>query len=158
MSKVNLGSPGSETPSAPSRLPRDNYRLRILKEPAFKVSQKSGNAYLQFEFEICEPVSKVIDGKEANIGGLEISCVCVLPPANSFMLEALHKAADLPMDFDLDEETGLPVGISYQGREVWATCQSREEVQMKEDNTPLLHPVTGKPMTFQRREIKSFLS
>lgn len=154
MAKVSLGS--NDSGSAPFRLPKDTYKLRIQEEPTFKVS-KAGNGYLLFKFEICEPLTKVVDGVERDIAGLELQCNCMLPPINAFMLEALHKGCGLETEIELNDETGLPVGINYAGREVWATCVGEEVSQLNDAQEPMVNPMTGKPLTSFRRNIISFL-
>lgn len=145
----------SENTNTLSRLPRDTYKLRCKSEPKFAVSKK-GNPYLKFEFEIVEPVEKTIDGVLVPLAGTDMECICVLPPNNAFMLENLHKGADLPLEFEVNEDSGLPEGISYTGIEVWALCQSKEEIQTNDAGESIINPKSGKPLTTMRREIKSF--
>jgi len=154
MSKVNLAS-REETSTGPIRLPRDSYELRIKEEPTFRMSSK-GNPMLTVKLELVSPERKKIDGEERKIAGLEFSDICMLPPSNTFKLEQLHRAAKLPVEFDLDESTGLPVGITYTGLKVWAICKSEESTQMKEDGTPMVNPVSGEVMKANKRSVESY--
>ena len=149
--QVKLTSPTT----GPLRIPRDTYKVRIMEEPVFKVSSNK-NSMLLFKFEIVSPETLSIDGETRKIAGSEFSLNCMLPPINTFMLEQLHKAAKLPAEFSLNEESGLPEGITYTGLEVYAVCKSEEETQLKDDGEPMINPVTGEPMKANHRKIESF--
>jgi len=141
------------------RLPRDSYKLRITEEPVFKMS-KNGNPMLLFKLELVEPPIKKIDGEDRKIAGLEFNDNCMLTEKGAFKLEQLHKAAKLqpPSELDVDDSTGLPIGISYTGLEVWAICNSEEAVQKNESGEPIMNPASGEPLKSNFRRVDQYLS
>lgn len=140
----------------PNRIPRKQYKLRIIEEPELKESSKK-NLYLLFKFEIIEPQVVTVDGNDIVVEGQELQCNCMLPPSNPFMLEALHNALGYPVDdIEFDDSTGLPAGLTYTGREVWALCYSEEQPQMDENKQPMTNPATGEPLVMFRKTVKQF--
>jgi len=149
----------STAPSAPLRIPRDTYKLKIQEEPEFKLSQKK-NPMLVFKLELVEPEKKTIDGTEREIAGAEFTLWATQfedkktgQPVNP-TLEAIHKACDIPWPPEIDPETGKPVGVSYTGLSFWALCSSEEKTQLNDEKQPIINPANGKPLTFFQRSVE----
>lgn len=148
------------TPSTdvgPVRLPRQNYKLRIMQEPEFKNSKK-GNKMLVFQFEIIDPASLVIDGAERNVAGIKLTSYVVTEEGKTRTLTELFNALGINLsEVEFSDETGLPEGISFTGMELWAECMSTREDRKDESGNPLMNPNTNKPQQITRYEIKNFL-
>lgn len=146
------------TESGPVRLPRQNYKLRIMEEPEFK-SSKKGNKMLVFKFEIVDPATLVIDGAERNVAGTKMTSYIVTEEGKTRTLTEFFNALGINLsEVEFNDETGLPEGISFTGMELWAECMSTREDRKDEQGQPLLNPNTGKPMQATRYEVKNFLS
>jgi hypothetical protein len=149
------------TPSAalaPKRITSGQYTLRIKSEPKFEISKKSGNRMLVFELELVSPALIIVDGVETNVAGTEFRSYCVTEQGKTFQYEALCKSAGLPtLDLqDFDDNTGLPVGISFTGLEVVAVCKSELVERKNENGEPMIHPRTGEKSVSYRPVIEKF--
>lgn len=138
------------------RLKKNNYKLRIVEEPAFKMS-KNGNPMLIFKFEITDPAVQFDKGVEQQIAGRELTTWATFfvdektGVEKNIQLAAIHNAAGLPLEFTRDESTGLPVDengvpFRYAGTVVDALCGSEEYVQKDDDGNVLRHPKTGEEL------------
>lgn len=145
------------------RLPKQNYWLRVLEEPEFKMTKEKLNKegvptsypMLTFKCEIIRAGKQIVDGAEVDLDGLEIKLYVLFfkdrenpDIENSPVLGALHRQAGLPLEFQRDAETGLPVNdngvpISYAGVEFQATCLSEEYINKDDNGEPLKNPITG---------------
>lgn len=146
------------------KLPRENYKLRIIDEPEFKLSKKD-NPMLVFSFEIVEPSTRVVDGESQTVAGIKLPFWAVFlidekkGTEVNYSLTKIHKACNLPMQFMRDESTGLPVDdsgvpIRYKGLELWARCSSKQVTTTSEDTGEVLkNPLTGEALTGWRYEI-----
>lgn len=161
--KINT-SPES---SAQEEIPQTNAKLRIKKEPTFSLSQSSGDKMLQFQFEVSDP-PEVVDANGVSIplSGLEITQYLMLEGGgafrfNEFMQALRDNGNDLPVDVEIDDETGLPVDIAYQGLECWAVIATETQkiaIGKGKDAPKLLNPLTGKPQVSSRLNIKRFIT
>lgn len=149
---VTLGENSNETeaPRKSGYVPRAIYKVRVKEEPKAEKSKK-GNPMLVFNVEIIDPTLVIVDGKECDIAGTDVKIWAVLPPANTFQLEQLHVAMNLPFKGVPLGEDGKPEGISYAAQEFYAMIRT-ERVEQKREGTEevLLNPLTGKPMTSNR--------
>lgn len=157
MSNVNLNRRDDDSATGPIRLPRENYKLRIIEEPVYKLSkQKPGKPQypmLVFKMEVVEPQSGIVDGKEVTFAGVELTSWAVIfqnddGTENSPTLASIHRQGNLPMEFMRDENSGLPVDdngvpISYAGIVLDAKCSSEEYTETNEEGVPLKNPITG---------------
>ena len=152
-------------PAGAPRFPMDNYRFRIVAEPEFKVSKKGNDMYV-FTYETIGKVlpdgtiAEVIrvDGADREIAGWEFTDWATFFTNDDGVLVnpklvQIHKATGLPLEFERDETTGLPVGITYTGLEFFARANSQESNEVGEDGKPIINPVTGKPVKRQQRRI-----
>ena len=157
---LNLLEGQTSTPTSPLRLPRDNYTVRCIEEPKFEISKSSGQPMLVFDFEICEPAVKNIDGVERNIGGTKLGRVyATLTPGKTFKLVEIHRAMGLPLEGLEQNPEGGFIGITYTGRECWALCKSTKNEQKKEGSEePLCNPVTGEPLISFKHEAERFFA
>lgn len=142
------------------RVPYDVYKFRIKEEPKYEAESKSsGLPMLIFVLEQMSP-DKIVN-KETGIAetplGLEYTFWCSLAPGKTMNLVGIHKACNLPLKFQLHPETGLPMGISYTGKELFALASSETANQQKDDGNggkvDIINPLTGKPFTNERKQI-----
>lgn len=140
------------------RLPYDVYKFRVKEEPEFVAESKSsGKPMLVFKVEIAGPSEIKIPEGVFDPTGEEFTYFASLAPGATGNLKRLHLATGLGTQIQLNQETGLPVGISYTGKEFYAPASSATEEQMKDDGagnkTPILNPYTGKPLTRQQKSM-----
>lgn len=166
MSKVNLNREEGQSTGA-IRIPTDNYKLRIVEEPKFQLTKpkadKPQRPMLVFKLELVEPASKIIDGEEVTLAGLEFTTWVVIfvnedGTEASPSLTAIHKQGNLPMEFSRSEDTGLPVDdngvpISYAGIELHCKCSSEEYVERNDDGEEMRNPITGEVLKGYNRKV-----
>jgi hypothetical protein len=154
----------SEAPTSTQvRIPKQNYWLRILEEPEFKMTKEKPNKdgvptsypMLTFKCEIIRAGKQIVDGEEVDLDGKEIKLYALFfkdrvnpEVENSAQVGAIHRQANLPLEFSRDEETGLPINdegvpISYAGVEFQAVCFSDEYTSLDDNGKPLVNPITG---------------
>ena len=152
------------------RFPLANYRLRCTGQPDTSES-KNKNVMLVFTFECVGYVdgngtvqpTMTIDGVETEVAGWEFQFWATFFPnkdtgeLQNIGLAQLHAAWNLPLEFDADPLTSIPIvdgqPVNYSGRELYARCQSRENNPVGPDGKPLINLVTGKPVTQSQRRI-----
>ncbi len=143
----------------PPRLPYDVYKFRIKEEPEFVAESKSsGKPMLVFKVEVCGPDAIQIPEGTFDPKGEEFTVFCSLAPGATGNLKRLHQATGLPTQIQLNQETGLPIDISYTGKEFFAPASSATEEQVREDKTPILNPHTGKPLTRQQKQMFAIIT
>lgn len=157
MATINLSN---AKPLSPIRL-SGNFKLRIKEEPKPHVKQDTGARSLKFLFEIVEPHTKVIDGVERSVAGIEITrYVSVEPNGKDELrtLASLHRAAGLPLDIEFDDNQ-VPVGIPYAGQELWAECSSQiDDRKDPATGEPIVNPNTGEPSVRVQHNVREFHS
>lgn len=138
------------------RLKKNNYKLRIKEEPEYKISQK-GNAMLVFKLEIIDPAVQFDKGVEQQIAGRELTTWATFFKDEDSGVEKnpqlgkIHESGGLPMEFERDESTGLPIDadgvpFKYAGIVVDALCGSEEYVQKDDDGNVIKNPKTGEEL------------
>lgn len=145
------------------KIPLSNVQLRIKAEPEFYLKEATGGKSLIFKFEIAEPAEvSDVEGNVIAIGGREITDYVQMTGKGVFRFVDFHAAlrdagnADVPVDVEINDETGIPVGIEYTGKLFWATVKT--EVQQQKSGTEvMLNPLNGKPMEQMRLVITRFI-
>lgn len=144
-------------------IPLSTVLLRAKKEPTFHLSARSGGKSLVFVFEVAEP-SAVRDkaGNEIAIGGLELSQYIPIEGKGLFRFVEFHQALrdngnDVPVEIELDDQSGLPVGITYTGMSFYANIKSQVQ-ELKNGDQAMLNPLTGKAQTTARLELIKFIT
>jgi len=144
-------------------VPLSTVLLRVKKEPTFHLSARSGGKSLVFVFEVAEP-STVQDkaGNEIAIGGLELSQYIPVEGKGLFRFVEFHQALrdnsnDVPVEIELDDQSGLPVGITYTGMSFYANVKSQVQ-ELKNGDQAMLNPLTGKAQTTSRLELIKFIT
>jgi len=154
---VSSGASETDKPNIP-RVPKSTYQLRC-KNVKYATS-RADKPMLVFEFELIAPATRMVEGVEYRIAGMEFLFYCSLE--NTRNLKTVHKAMDLPLKIDLDPASGVPMGIEYIGKEVWGVCESKlvEEMGENEAGEPevMVNPVTGKAMTRQISRMESIIT
>lgn len=144
-------------------VPLSTVLLRVKKEPTFHLSARSGGKSLIFVFEIADPAAvQDKSGNEVAIGGLELSQYVPVEGKGVFRFVEFHQSLrdngnDVPVEIELDDETGLPVGITYTGMTFYANIKSQVQ-ELKNGDQAMLNPLTGKAQTTARLELTKFIT
>lgn len=139
------------------RLPRGNYKVRIIDEPTFKVAKSSGNPMLVFEVEVYEPGEVQIKDETYVTAGIKLLIYAAFTVDDETGVEInrtlgkIHKACELPLRFTRHEDTGMPqtdegTPIRYTGLKLWIQGDSEERIQKDDNDQPLVDPVTGEQL------------
>lgn len=147
-------------------IPSTNVILRVKKAPEFKLSQ-AGNKMLVFTMEIAEPADITdANGVSIPIAGIELLSHLLIEGAGLFRFVEFNQALrdngnDVPIDIEIDEDTGLPTNVEYAGLSCWAVIatESRDAKSGKgKDAATLLNPLTNKPQVNSSLAIKRFIT
>lgn len=133
-------------------VPRDVYRMRIL-DVEFKPTKKDDLPMYHFTLEIISPEVVTIQGVDKKVSGIKFDMWAMLEK-NTQTITDLHDALDIPAEFDIDEETNLPVEFDYKGMEFDAVVESKEENMLNAQGKPMTGR-DGKPMkTYNRNFVR----
>lgn len=166
---VNLTRDETSNESRRVKLKRANYKLRVVEEPTFSYSKlkadgRGNNPMLTFKVEVASPAVQFANGKEETVAGEGLTVWATFfkkegsDTESNPTLASIHEAGGLPLQFERDEDTGLPVDsegtpFRYVGIEFDAQCGSDEYEQKDDDGKPLTNPKTGEVLKGFRNNV-----
>lgn len=158
MAKISINRPTDS-----GKIPLTNVLLRVKSEPEYHISEKSGGRSLKVTLEIAEP-AEVSDaqGNLISIAGKEITQFLPVSGKGLFRFQEFHAALrdnsnPIPEDIELDDESGLPIGIEYTGMQLWAQIRTSTQEQQS-GGVVVLNPLNGKPMENSRLDVTKFIT
>lgn len=144
-------------------LPRGIYKWRITKEPTaakskLKPGGGGGNDYLLFDVEVVDPGTVIVRGEEITVAGSDSNIYATFVKGTNLTLAAIHRAGGLPLQFEVDEKTKIPLDASgtpfrYTGIEFQAQGYSQEYVQKDDNGVELVNPMTGEVLKSYNRRV-----
>jgi len=131
--------------------PRQDYRLRITKQPEFRVSSKGKDMHV-FECEVVDPttVTAVVDrqtGEKADfdITGTKTTIYALVQPPAPTLLGHMYLACGLDIDNPTFGEDGSILD-EFEGKEFIAFCDNRAQELLDGEGKRVVNPLTGKPV------------